>query len=270
MQGASRGSLVSLRTSLGHQLGDGGDAATISRELFAVTEVLASSAALRRALVDTSRDTSARTGLVDRVFGGKVSDATLGLVREAVGQRWSSDRDLVDAAEEIAVAAAFGAAERRGRLDQVEEELFRFERTVAGDPGLRDALLDRQRSGADKAALVKKLLDGKAEQETIFLAERAASFPRGRRFERVIADYLRTAASVRDELTATVTVARPLEPAQKDRLTQGLSRLYNRSIVTNVIVDPQVVGGIRVQVGDEVIDGTILSRLEEVRRTMAG
>ena len=74
---------------------------------------------------------------------------------------------------------------------------------------------------------------------------------------------------MRQQLTAIVTVASPLSSEQRDRLTRALSNLYGREITTNVVLDPAVVGGVRVQVGDEVIDGTILSRLDTVRRDMA-
>lgn len=270
MQGASRTALAHVRAELGRRLSEGADAADTSRQLFAAVDVLDGNAALRRALTDPTHDASARAGLVDRLFGGKVGDAVLAVLRELASQRWSSDRDASDAVEELAVDSAFAAADRRGRLDEVEEQLFRFERTVAGDAGLRDALTDRQRAGADKAALVSRLLEGKAEPETAFLAARAAEHPRGRRYERVLEEYLRVAAAVRQQLTATVTAAAPLTSEQRDRLARALHNIYGREVMTNVVVDPQVVGGVRVQVGDEVIDGTILTRLDQVRRDIAG
>lgn len=269
MQGASRSALAHVRAELGRRLSEGADAAVTSRELFATVDVLDSNAALRRAITDSTHDASSRAGLVDKLFGGQVSDTVLALLRDLVSQRWTKDRDATDAVEELAVASAFAAADRRGRIDEVEEQLFRFERTVAGDAELRDAFMDRQRAGADKAALVNRLLEGKADAETAYLAARGAEHPRGRRYERVLEEYLKVAASVRQQLTAVVTVAAPLAPEQRDRLARALGNIYGREVMTNVVVDPNVVGGVRVQVGDEVIDGTILSRLDTVRRDMA-
>lgn len=268
MQGPSRGALAHVRAQLAQQL-SGADAATTSRDLFAATDVLDSSASLRRALTDPTRDVAARTGLVDRLFGGKVSEPVQALLRDVFAQRWTTDRDATDAVEQSAVAAAFAAADRRGRIDEVEEQLFRFERAVAGDAGLRDAFLDRQRSGADKAGLVHTLLEGKVDPETEYLAGRAAEHPRGRRYEKVLEEYLAVAASVRQQLTATVIVATALSGDQRERLTRALNTMYGREVQTNVIVDPTVVGGVRILVGDEVIDGTILNRLEQVRRDIA-
>ncbi|GAB3586045.1 F0F1 ATP synthase subunit delta [Calidifontibacter terrae] len=269
MQGASRTALAATRASLGTLLTGGADAGATSRELFAATDVLDANTSLRRALTDPTQEPAARAQLVDNLFGGKVSDGVVKLLRQVAEQRWGKDRDASDAVEHLAVAAAFAAADRRGVIDTVEEQLFRFERTVAGDAGLRDAFLDRQRAGKDKAELVAKLLDGKAEPETAFLAERAAEHPRDRRYGRVLEDYLAVAASVRQQLTAVVTAAIPLSDEHRERLSRALHALYGRDVMTNVVVDPSVVGGIRVQVGDEVIDGTTLSRLEEVRRNLA-
>lgn len=270
MHGASRTSLAHVRSELGSALAGGADAAVTSRELFAAVDVLDSNAALRRALTDPTKDAATRSGLVDTLFGGKVSDPVRSLLREVVGQRWGSDRDATDAVEQLAVASAFAAADRRGAIDQVEEELFRFERVVADDAPLRDAFMDRQRDGKDKKALVERLLSGKAQEETVFLAGRAAEHPRGRRYGRTLEEYLAVAASVRQQLVAVVTTAVPLADEHRERLARALHNLYGRDVMTNVVVDPSVVGGIRIQVGDEVIDGTILSRLEKVRRDMAG
>lgn len=270
MQGASRGSLLTARQEMSGLLGSGADAATLGDELFAVSGVLGSSASLRRALTDPTGAQSAKVSLVDRLFGGKVSDAVQQLLRTAAGLRWTDERDLGDALEQLGVEATLTAAEQQGRLDDVEDELFRFERTVSGDAALRDALGDRRRSGQDKAQLVGTLLRDKAAPETVRLAQQAAANPAGRRVERVLESYVAVAARLRDRLAATVTTAMELGDADRSRLGQALSRIYGRPVQLNIIVDPSIVGGLRVQVGDEVIDGTIATRLEDARRIMAG
>ncbi|GAB3486607.1 F0F1 ATP synthase subunit delta [Flexivirga lutea] len=270
MQGASRGSLLTVRQELNASLESGADATALGDELFAVSGVLGSSASLRRALTDPTAEEAGKASLVDRLFGGKVSDAAVQLLRRAVGQRWADERDLGDALEQLGVECTLTAAERAGRIDAVEDELFRFERTVAGDAGLRDALGDRRRSGEDKADLVGRLLEGKAAPETVRLARQAAANPGGRRVERVLESYVAVAAQLRDRLAATVTSAVELSEDDRSRLGHALARVYGRPVQLNVIVDPRIVGGLRVQVGDEVIDGTIATRLEEARRAMAG
>lgn len=269
MEGSSRSAYAAVRETLREQLSGDVDAGAVGEELFSVTSVLDSSASLRRALADPSAEGDARAGLADRLFRGKVSDATQTVVRSVAEQRWAAERDLADAADELAVEAVLTAADREGRIGRVEEELFRFERTVAGSPGLREAMTDSQRSGADKSGLVHTLLEGKVEPETQLLARQAAAHPRGRRYERVLQAYVATAARLREQLSATAFVAHPLDDDQRDRLAAVLKEIYQRDVQVNVVVDAQVVGGMRVQVGDEVIDGSLASRLEEARRLMS-
>lgn len=270
MQGPSRGAMTTVQQSLHQLLAGDIDAAATGGELFAVGDLLDSSASLRRALADPMRDGSEKAGVVERLLTNKVHPGVIDLIKQAVSQRWTDERDLPAAMDQLGVASTFVAADRAGRLGQVEEELFRFERTVAGDPQLRDAFVDRQRQGSDKAGLVRTLLEGKVAPETMTLATRAAEHPRGVRFERALQNQLGVAAQVRDQLTATVTSAVPLDDGQRQRLVAALSKIYGRPVVVGVIVDPQVVGGVRVVVGDEVIDGTIASRLDQVRRELAG
>ena len=198
MQGASRGSLLAVRQELSTRLGAGTDATSLGDDLFAVSGVLGSSASLRRALTDPTAEAAAKSSLADRLFAGKVSDGAQQVLRTAVGQRWADERDLGDALEQLGVEATLTAAERSGRLDNVEDELFRFERTVTGDAALRDALGDRRRSGSDKADLVSKLLHDKASPETVRLARQAATNPGGRRVERVLESYVAVAAQLRE------------------------------------------------------------------------
>ncbi|TWE07975.1 F0F1 ATP synthase subunit delta [Rudaeicoccus suwonensis] len=271
MQGASRGSWVASEKSLAEVLRDPASAAgVIGGELLAVGTVLDDSGPLRRALSDSATPPSTKTGLADRLFSGKLAADSAAVLRAAVEQRWSDPRDLSDAVHSLGVQAVLTGAERDGRLEQVESELFRFERTVAGNPGLRDAFSNRQRSGADKADLASTLLDGKAASETVALVRQAAAHPRGQRFERVLQSYINAAANLRHQLVATVTTARTLSDEHSNRLSAALTAIYGRTVQLNVVVNPAVVGGLRVQIGDEVIDGTIQTRLDEARRAMAG
>lgn len=268
MQGSSRAAFAAGHDAFAAALGSGAEGSALAEDLFGVTGALDSSASLRRALVDPSRDGTAKGGLVDALFGPKISATATALLKALVSQRWSDDQDLGDATESLAVEAVVASAEQGGRLDALEDDLFRFERLVASDPGLRDALSAQGGDESVKAALVEALLEGKASAETIRLARQAALSPRGRRFGRVLESYLAIAARRREQLTATITVAVDLDDTQRRRLAQALSGIYNRPVQINVVLDPAVVGGIRVQVGDEVVDGTILRRVQEAERAM--
>jgi len=269
MRGTSRASLAAAADRVEPLLGSP-DAQSLGSELFSVAQLLDSSAALRRALTDPNRPGQDKADLVGRLLSGKVSGVTLDVVQGLVRDRWSETRDLADACEHLAVVAVVADAERSGRLESVEDELFRFGRLAAGTPDLVRALDDRDASVERKRALVRRLLEGKVTPQTLLLAEQAATAPRGRRFETAIEEFTKIAADRKERLIATVTSAVPLTEAHRQRLTAALTRIYGRAIHVDVQVDPEVVGGLNVQVGDEVIDATVLSRLEDARRRLAG
>ncbi|MBM6405485.1 F0F1 ATP synthase subunit delta [Phycicoccus sp. CSK15P-2] len=270
MRGSSRGAARESSAAFDKTLRGRVNAAKLAEELFAVTGVVESSASLRRALADPSREGSAKSGLARSLFDGKVGAPALKLVEAVAAQRWAAERDFGDMLESLAVQALLASAEKAGHIDRVEDELFRFERIVAADPGLRDTLSSRNSDADGKASLVRGLLDGKAAPETIRLAEQAVRVPRGRRLDRVMESYLELASQRRDELAALVTVAAPLTEQQQARLRSALEAHYGKSVTLQVVQDPAVMGGIRVQVGDEVVDGTVLRRLEEARRHVTG
>jgi F-type H+-transporting ATPase subunit delta len=268
MQGSSRSAFVAGHDAFAAALEAGADLPALGEDLFGVTGALDSSASLRRALVDPSRDARAKAGLVDALFGPKVIADVANLLKTLVAQRWADDADLGDAIESLAVEAFVASAEAAGRLDSLEDDLFRFGRMVAADADLREALSAQGGDESVKAALVETLLAGKASPETIRLVRQAATHPRGQRFGRVLETYLAIAARRREQLTATVTAAITLDEAQRQRLTRALTGIYKRPVQINVVIDPAVVGGIRVQVGDEVVDGTILRRIQEAERAL--
>ncbi|MBK8470064.1 MAG: F0F1 ATP synthase subunit delta [Candidatus Phosphoribacter sp.] len=275
MQGSSRAAAAHGQKALDSALAGSGqlggrEADGLAEDLFGIGAALDSSATLRRALADPSREAGVKGDLVRHLLAGRVSDTAVTLVAVLAGQRWSTERDLTDTIEEHAVQALAVGAERAGRIDRVEDELFRFERIVAGSPELREAVTDRRADARAKAAVVAALLDGKAAPESVRLARQAVLAPRGRRFDRVIAGYLRIIATRRQQLAATVTSAIDLDPAQRERLAAVLTRIYGKPVHLNVVRDPQVVGGIRVQIGDEVVDGTVLRKLEGARRHFGG
>lgn len=268
MRGASSDSLAQARDRL-ETLLDGVDSAAASGladDLFGVTGSLADNPGLRRALTDPSREGEAKAELVARLFGSRISGTAVDLVSGLVRSRWSSAIDLADATEQLAVSAVLASAEKAGRLDAVEDELFRFSRTVAGDQGLRDALAARTQGVERKEGLVRRLLGDQAAPETTRLAVQAAVAPRGLRTERVLESFVEAAAQRRRQLVAEVTAATPLTTRQRERLAAALQRLYRRAVRVNIDIDPDVVGGIRVQVGGELIDGTVAGRLDVARR----
>ncbi len=270
MRGVSSESLAAGQERLETLLASAGtDSAALGDDLFAVTDVLSANPALRRALTDPARDGQAKAALVERVFTGRVSGPAVDVLAGLARSRWSEAGDLADAIEGYATSALLAAADRAGRLDGVEDELFRFARTVEGDQGLRDAFSHRAAGTARKADLVRTLLQGRAAPETVRLAVQAASHPRGLRTAQVLEQYVQAAAERRRQVVAHVVAAAPLTTEQRSRLEAALQRRYGR-VRLNVDVDPSVLGGLRVQVGSELVDGTVTTRLDEARRRLAG
>jgi F-type H+-transporting ATPase subunit delta len=258
---------TALDSPLGSALGRDVDHTQLADDLFAVTGALDANIALRRAVADPSRDGADKAALVERLFDGKVGADAIRVTTAAAAQRWSEERDLTDTLESLAVTAVVAGAEKAGRADQLEDDLFRFERIVAGNARLRDSLTDRRADAGGKERLVTELLEGRASEETVRLVRQAVRVPRGRRFDRVLDDYLAVAARRREQLSATVTTAVDLDERQRERLAAALSSYYGgKDVHLNTIVDPTVIGGIRVQIGDDVVDGTILRRLDAAKR----
>jgi F-type H+-transporting ATPase subunit delta len=267
LRGASADALAALTSSLESALRGGTDASTVGNDLFMVSRVLRSEPGLRRVATDVSVDAAAKRGLVSEIFGGRVTPASLEIVAEAVSRRWTASRDLADTLEHLSeVATVRSAGDDSGRL---ADELFAYGQAVNDNPALRDALSDPSRSESDKAALVHSLLDGKALPATVTLARQALAGTY-RTVGVALATYQQVAATVHGQRVATVRVAHPLSDADRQRLSDALSRQYDRQIHLNVVVDPDVLGGIKVEIGDDVIDGTVASRLDEARRKLAG
>ncbi len=271
MQPASRAALAAARDKLESRIGsaDGADLDRLGEDLGAVAAVLDEQPVIRRHLADPAVHQQARRKLVEALFAGKLSPLSLEVLADVVASRWSQPRDLIGGVEELARQALLALAERDDSLDDVEDELFRFGRIVSSSTELRAALTDRAASTPAKIELLHRLLGGRADAVTERLVTRLVTAPRGRSLESGIESLSRLAAARRDRMVAVVTSAVPLSDAQKRRLGAALARLYGRQMHLNLDVDPEVLGGIRVQVGDEVINGSIADRLEDAGRRMA-
>ena len=272
MDGSSRESMRAAHARFEEQIvGVQGGAASqeVSEGLYAVAGLLDREPSLRRALTDPASSPDSRRGLVDALLGRQLAALPLATLRDLVTSPWHSPADLREAVEVLAATAALHAAEADGVLDDVEDELFRFARLLEREHDLRAALSDPGLPDERKLALLRSLLGGRAQPATVRLVEIVVTRPRGRSLETSIEELSRLAAARRQRLVAHVRVARPLDPPQADRLGAALHRLYGRQVALQVDVDPAVLGGVEVRVGDEVLDGTVSRRLADVRRRLA-
>ena len=198
----------------------------VAGELFAAARAVGDSSQLSGALADSAAPVGARRQVVAAVFGAAVKPATAALLTTVVEQRWSSASDLVDGIEELAVRAA-AVAEPSA---DVEDELFRFSRTVAENSELELALGSRLGDDTAKGALVRTLLEGRASAATTLIAASLAQQPRERRVRQLLSRATRLVADQRGRKVATVFAASPLSDAQADRLAGS----------TTVLIDTRV------------------------------
>ncbi len=272
MQFASREALASARERFERLIADSSTAAlrTLADELFGVVGVLARERTLRRYLADPASSERHRRRLADTVFGGKIADSTMETVQTLVSSRWSRGIDLLDALEALARDTALAIAERDGVIEDVEDELFRFARTISAEPRLRDLLADEGRPAEGRLELLDTLVSAKVQPATLQLLRQTVRLPRGRGLDALVDRLAELAAERRGRSVALVTAAAPLSQEQERRLAEDLTRIYGRAIDIQVELDPELLGGLVIRVGDEVIDGSVAARLASARQRLSG
>ncbi|WP_285732101.1 F0F1 ATP synthase subunit delta [Nocardiopsis sp. ATB16-24] len=274
MRGISRTSLAEVTRRLDENVlasaGTASSGVSLGGELFEVVALLAEEHSLRRWLADQSNPAEAKSTLIGQLLETKVSPSAVMVASDVVSARWSGARDLVDAMERMAVYVTVAGLQSASALDELEDELFRFQRIVVAEPELRDALTRDGAAPELRLSLVEDLLSGKVNPATLTLIGEAVTRPRGRTLEQALDDYGQLVAERAKRYVAVVRSAVALNENQQSRLGAALSRAYGRDIHLNIEVTPEVVGGLSIQVGDEVIDGTIAGRIAEVQRRLAG
>jgi len=272
MRGSSRSSLVATRANLDAQLRglDAPKATKLSADLFALANALAGSTSLRRALTDPSRNATDKANLVSDLVSNQIGSDALNVAIDAVSLRWSSPRDLVDALELLAVESEAASANFDGKLDDLEDELFRFGRILVENPALRRSLVDQSIEKTTRIALVASLIDAKVTASSARLIKVLVGAPRGRSIEHGLADFAEVAAARRNRLIALVRTAVALSDEQQSRLSAALTAQVGQPVRLNVQIDPSAIGGLAIRLGDEEVDGTIVSRINNARRALAG
>jgi F-type H+-transporting ATPase subunit delta len=266
MQGASRQSLAAVSDEVAGRPGFA--TAPTGRQLLAVAGLLSSQSALRNALTDTGTSPQRRAALVDDVFGAKVDEATQDVLRDVVRQRWSRPRDLTEGVELLGAEALLAHAESDGRIDTVEEQLFRVSRLLESSGELQILLSNPAVTSSVKAAVLSDLLTDRAEPETVEIVVHLVRTSPGGEVDDRLGAIVEMAARRREQLLADVRVPVALTAAQSQRLGAALSRLYSQPVSVAVTVDETLLGGAVVRVGDEIIDGSVASRLAAARRTL--
>ncbi|WIM89769.1 F0F1 ATP synthase subunit B/delta [Candidatus Mycobacterium wuenschmannii] len=267
MRSASRQALSGLLKKF-DGIADGLDdkgLSTLADDLTSVAALLIRESVVTRYLTQPAEDASPRVRLVERLVSGKVGQPALDVLKEAVAERWSAEGDLVDAVELAARQASLIRAEKAGQVDEVEDQLFRFSRILDAQPRLGILLGNYEVAADARVKLLRNVLGGKgtgANEITTDLLSKTVQLLRGQPAEVAVQSLAEVAVARRGEVVAQVSAAAELSEAQHKRLTEVLSRIYGHPVTAQISIDPEVLGGLAISVGDEIIDGTLSSRIE--------
>jgi ATP synthase F1 delta subunit len=263
LRAASRQSVITVVEQFDEAVaGLDGDALTkLSDDLASTVKLLRREPVLGRHLADPSADSASRVQLVERLLSGKVSDSALDILKTAVSQRWSSSSDLTRGIQHIARLALLVRAEADGQIEDVEEQLFRFSRILDSETQLITLLSDYTSPLDGRISLLNNVLHRRASKNTADLLRQSIELLHGERADDAVRELANLAVSRRGEVVAHVRAASELSDAQRNRLTELLNRIYGHPVSLQLDIDPSLLGGLTISVGDEVIDGSLSSKL---------
>ena len=243
------------------------DAWRIGNELFTITKVLDDSIQLERALTDPSRPVADKVAVLKGLLGDNAHPMTMEIMTDLVSRRWSRARDIANAVEDFGVDAMMYYADATDATLQVSIELSELHSALLNLPVVRSKLYDCQATSAARVKLFREVFSGKTlNKVTMRLAEHATCNLRRRRYLETIQWLINKFSRHMGESMVTVTTATPLKKEQIERLVEVYSAKVGRQVHINSVVDPTVLGGMRIQVGDEVTDNTVVAQLQNLHR----
>jgi F-type H+-transporting ATPase subunit delta len=270
--GSSRASLAALRSSLDQSISalTGQERERVTRDLFAALSTLDSSVGLRRALTDPSRDSAAKSVLVQEIFGKVISPSALSLLVDLASLRWSKPSDIADALERIAIESLAAGAEAAGQAENLEAEIFAVAGVISSSAELRNNLNLSTYSPEAKSSLLDSIFAPHISDSTKLALSFIATSLRGRKIEHVLNFYGNTIVARKNRSVAHVKSAVALSEEQEAKLSGALEKALGKKVRVAVEVDSSILGGISIRVGDELIDGTVFSRLVNASRSLVG
>lgn len=258
------------RDSLAPKLRDSGeDAWRIGNELFTITSALDHSIQLERALTDPSRPVEDKVAVVKTLIGDQAHPLVMEIMSDLVSRRWSRVSDIANAVEDFGVDGMMYYADYTNTTLQVSIELAELHSALLNLPVVRTKLYDATVSSEARVKLLYSLIgDADFTKVTKRLAEHATCNLRNRRYLQTIQWLINKFSRHMGESMVTVTTATPLSKEQVEKLIAIYSAKTGHPVHINSVVDPTVMGGMRIQVGDEVTDNTVVAQLQHLQRTV--
>ena len=258
------------RDSLAPKLRDSGeDAWRIGNELFTITSALDHNIQLERALTDPSRPVEDKVAVVKTLIGDQAHPLVMEIMSDLVSRRWSRVSDIANAVEDFGVDGMMYYADYTNTTLQVSIELAELHSALLNLPVVRTKLYDATVSSEARIKLLYSLIgDADFTKVTKRLAEHATCNLRNRRYLQTIQWLINKFSRHMGESMVTVTTATPLSKEQVEKLIAIYSAKTGHPVHINSVVDPTVMGGMRIQVGDEVTDNTVVAQLQHLQRTV--
>ena len=258
------------RDSLAPKLRDSGeDAWRIGNELFTITSALDHNIQLERALTDPSRPVEDKVAVVKTLIGDQAHPLVMEIMSDLVSRRWSRVSDIANAVEDFGVDGMMYYADHTNTTLQVSVELAELHSALLNLPVVRSKLYDATVPAEARIKLLYSLI-GNADFNVVTkrLAEHATCNLRNRRYLQTIQWLINKFSRHMGESMVTVTTATPLSKEQVKKLVAIYSAKTGHPVHINSVVDPTVLGGMRIQVGDEVTDNTVVAQLQHLQRTV--
>lgn len=258
------------RDSLAPKLRDSGeDAWRIGNELFTITSALDHNIQLERALTDPSRPVEDKVAVVKTLIGDQAHPLVMEIMSDLVSRCWSRVSDIANAVEDFGVDGMMYYADYTNTTLQVSIELAELHSALLNLPVVRTKLYDATVSSEARVKLLYSLIgDADFTKVTKRLAEHATCNLRNRRYLQTIQWLINKFSRHMGESMVTVTTATPLSKEQVEKLIAIYSAKTGHPVHINSVVDPTVMGGMRIQVGDEVTDNTVVAQLQHLQRTV--
>lgn len=242
----------------------------VAEEYFALSDLLDDNIRLARNLSDPARSPQEKQALAASIFKAKLSATALAGILALAGGRWSSEADLGEACRMLGKHVLLKTAQDQGKLDQVEKDIFAMLQVISKNRELRNFLTDAHRATvSERVETFDRLVGKQVEPLSLRLVDAVIERALPGRLVSDIRALLDSAAQLRSRAMATVFTAVPLTDTQQARLVNLLSKRAGYDVVVNIVVDPSIIGGLKIRRGDVVVDGAVATRAEQFRRKLA-